>query len=166
MHLYYRPKRSFGQGNVFTGVCLSTGGEGVCLSACWDAICPRDLADPPSRFWHHPSGPGRPPRIRHYPPPDQTTPPDQTPPPPDLADPPRIRHHPPGPGIPPLDQTPSPPDLADPPGSDTTTPPGKQTAACGLRAAGTHPTGMHSCLSVRLLDVKRERKTWCLWMDL
>ena len=21
----------------FTGVCLSTGGEGVCLSACWDA---------------------------------------------------------------------------------------------------------------------------------
>ena len=26
---YYRPKRSFGQGNIFTGVCLSTGG-GAC----------------------------------------------------------------------------------------------------------------------------------------
>ena len=25
-------------------------------------------------------------------------------------------------------------------------PPGKQTQAYGLRAAGTHPTGMHSCL--------------------
>ena len=25
-------------------------------------------------------------------------------------------------------------------------PPGKQTPAYGLRAAGTHPTGMHSCL--------------------
>ena len=39
---HYRPQRSCGQGNVFTGVCLSTGGEGVCLSACWDAIPPRD----------------------------------------------------------------------------------------------------------------------------
>ena len=26
------------------------------------------------------------------------------------------------------------------------TPPGKQTRAYGLRAAGTHPTGMHSCV--------------------
>ena len=25
-HDYYRPKRSFGQGNIFTSVCLSTGG--------------------------------------------------------------------------------------------------------------------------------------------
>ena len=54
---YYRPQRSCGQGNVFTGVCLSTGGggEGVCLSACWDAIPllpgpgnpPPDQADTP-----------------------------------------------------------------------------------------------------------------------
>ena len=72
---FYRPQRSCGQGNVFTGVCLSTGGEGVCLSACWDAI---------------PPGPGRPPRTRQI-------------------------------------------------------PPGKKTPAYGLRAAGTHPTGMHSC---------------------
>ena len=61
----------------------------------------------------------------------------------------------------------TPPDQADPPGPDTppgadtpprsrfpdqvappqkqTTPPGKQTSAYGQRAAGTHPTGMHSC---------------------
>ena len=31
-----------------------------------------------------------------------------------------------------------------PPGADTP-PPGKQIPAYGLRAAGTHPTGMHSC---------------------
>ena len=37
---------------------------------------------------------------------------------------------------PPLEQTPLPP---PPP------PPGKRTAAYGQRAAGTHPTGMHSC---------------------
>ena len=80
---FYRPQRSCGQGNVFTGVCLSTRGEGVCLSACWDAIPP--------------SGPGRPP--------------------------PRMENTPPG----------------------WRTPPGKQTPAYGLRAAGTHPTGMHSC---------------------
>ena len=40
-------------------------------------------------------------------------------------------------GIPPRTRPP-PPDQADPP-------PGKQTAAYGQRAAGTHPTGMHSC---------------------
>ena len=98
----YRPQRSCGQGNVFTGVCLSIGGEGVCLSAFWDVIppgtrqtpsfLPRNQADPP--------GPGR------HPPRDQ-------------ADTPPIRQTPP--------------------------PPGKQTPAYGLRTAGTHPTGMHSC---------------------
>ena len=57
---FYRPQRSCGQGNVFTGVCLSTGGEGVCLSACWDAIPPRDQGDtPPDQA--DPPGPGRPP---------------------------------------------------------------------------------------------------------
>ena len=35
-----------------------------------------------------------------------------------------------------------PPGQADPP------PPGKQTPEYGLRAAGTHPTGMHSCLNL------------------
>ena len=50
-------------------------------------------------------------------------------------------------GIPPPEQTPAgskhPPGSRHPPEAD---PPGKQTPAYGLRAAGTHPTGMHSCI--------------------
>ena len=91
---FYRPQRSCGQGNVFTGVCLSTGGEGVCLSACWDAIPPsptrqtppQDQADPsgPGRPLldqadtppgRHPPGPGRPPRPGRHPPGTRQTPP-------------------------------------------------------------------------------------------
>ena len=45
-----------------------------------------------------------------------------------------LEYHPP-------DQTP--PEKTRPPRDQT--PPGKQTPAYGLRAAGTHPTGMHSC---------------------
>ena len=91
---------------MFLQVSVCPRGEGVCLSACWDAIpLPQDQGDT------HP-GPGRPP-------PDQADPPPGT------------RQIPPGPGR-------HPPDQADPP-------PGKQTSAYGLRAAGTHPTGMHSC---------------------
>ena len=56
-------------------------------------------------------------------------------------------------GMPPQTRQTSPQDQADtsPPGTRQTlpqtrqTPPGKQTPAYGLRAAGTHPTGMHSC---------------------
>ena len=59
MVFYDRPQRSCGQGNVFTGVCLSTGGEGVCLSACWDARPPQDQADTPPRTRQTPPGPGR-----------------------------------------------------------------------------------------------------------
>ena len=80
---FYRPQRSCGQGNIFTPVCHSVHGGGVCLSACWDTT------PPPSR------------------------PPEQSPPP----------------SRPPSEQT----------------PPGKQTPVYGQRAAGTHPTGMHSC---------------------
>ena len=40
------------------------------------------------------------------------------------------------------------PPRADPPGADTP-PPQEQTAAYGQRAAGTHPTGMHSCFQVK-----------------
>ena len=118
--LFYRPQRSCGQGNVFTGVCLSTGG-GRCLPQCMlgchnppppDGGTPRD-GEPPPR------GPGRPPRWRN--------PPDGEPPPPGPGRPPR------GPGRPPLDggippdgepppstqdqADPSPGDQADPPGS-------------------------------------------------
>ena len=32
--LYYRPKRSFGQGNIFTSMCLSTGGGGYPSMPC------------------------------------------------------------------------------------------------------------------------------------
>ena len=74
----YWPQRSCGQGNVFTGVCLSTGGEGVCLSACWDAIPPQDQADPPR--WRPPLGPGRAP-LDGEPPPNGEPPQDGEPPP-------------------------------------------------------------------------------------
>ena len=67
------------------------------------------------------------------------------PPPRDQAPPP----HPPGPGRPPRDQAPPPHPTPDqtPPRDLADSPPGKQTPAYGLRAAGTHPTGMHSCCS-------------------
>ena len=39
---------------------------------------------------------------------------------------------------------PTPPDQADPP-DQSDPPPGELTPAYGIRAAGTHPTGMHSC---------------------
>ena len=97
--LCYRPQRSCGQGNVFTGVCLSTGG-GVCLSACWDARPPQTRQTPRTR--QTPPGPGRPP-------PDQADPPTQT------------RQTPPRPGRPPqtrqtpLEQADTPPEQVDTP---------------------------------------------------
>ena len=64
------------------------------------------------------------------------TPPDREKPPPGPGrpPPPQTRQTPPGPG------RPSPRTRQAPPH-----PPGKQTPEYGLRAAGTHPTGMHSC---------------------
>ena len=74
-----------GQGNVFTGVCDSVhrGGEGVCLSACWDATpreqtpqeqTPLPISPPPtgSRHlpWSRPPWEEIPPRSRHPPPPE------------------------------------------------------------------------------------------------
>ena len=57
---------------------------------------------------------------------------------------PQDKADPPGPGRPPpQDQTDIPPDQAPP-----HHPRRKQTPAYGLRAAGTHPTGMHSCLTI------------------
>ena len=65
-------------------------------------------------------------------------------PPPHRADtPPRSRHPPPRSRHPPGADTPLPPPRSWPPREQT--PPGKQTPAYGLRAVGTHPTGMHSC---------------------
>ena len=115
----YRPQRSCGQGNVFTGVCLSTGGR-VSASVHAGMPPPPAQADPPPER-------GRPPR--------------------DQADPPRDQGDSPGPGRPPSGPGRLPPDQADPPPQDQADPPpGKQTPAYGLRAAGTHPTGMHSCI--------------------
>ena len=91
---YYRPQRSCGQGNVFTGVCLSTGG----VPASVHAGIP------------YPPGPGRPPlgtrQTPHY-----------------QADPPGPGRHPPGPGRhPQTRQTPLGP--GRPPQNQADTPPG------------------------------------------
>ena len=106
----YRPQRSCGQGNVFTGVCLSTGGGGClpqCMLGCqipldqahptppYQALprtgqIPPDQADPPQEQADTPPGTGRhPPRNRQTPPWNRQTPPPQ-------AD-----HPPPRPGRPP-----------------------------------------------------------------
>ena len=120
--LYLPAATKLGQGNVFTGVCDSVNGGGVCLSACWDTT---------------PTAPRtRPPRA-------DTTLPGADPPGADPLhgpDTPQTRHPP--------EQTPPRPDTP-PPGRDPTwtrPPPGKQTPGYGQRAAGTHPTGMHSCI--------------------
>ena len=73
---------------------------------------------------------------------DTTTPPEQTPP---WTTPPQSRH-PPFEQTPPWSrhpQRPTPPDQTPPP-------PGKQTPGYGQRAAGTHPTWMHSCVVIDL----------------
>ena len=144
---------------MFLQVCVCP--QGGCLPQCMLGCHPPRPGRPPcDQADTHPSpnqaDPPRdqadPPRTRQTPPdqadpPDQTDPPGtrQTPTPPDQGDPPRTRQtplgpgrHPPGPGRPPRDQ-------ADPPS-------GKQTPAYGLRAAGTHPTGMHSCYTMFLLN--------------
>ena len=98
---------------------------------------------------HPPPGPGALPRTRYTPPEPGTPPRPGTPPwdqvhpprpgtPPDQVHPPGPGTHPPGtrytpqPGTPPLDQV-------HPPGT-------RELRRYGLRAGGTHPTGMHSCL--------------------
>ena len=78
-----------------------------------------------------------------------------------------LEQTPPGPDLPPTPRADTPLD-PPPPGADTpwtrhppeqTPPPGtrpnprNQTPPYGLRAAGTHPTGMHSCISTRLSNL-------------
>ena len=94
-------------------------GGGVCLSACWYTTPPQEQTHPP--------------RSRHPPPQSRPslgadTPQSRDPP---GADTPPSRH-PPGSRHPPRSR---------PPGSRH--PPGETTTA----ADGTHPTGMHFCLS-------------------
>ena len=121
----YRPQRSWGQGYVFTRVCDSVHREGLRAGRT-----PWAGRNPLGR--ENPSTPGRPPWTRQTPQTRQT--------PPDQADPP----DPPGQGGTPPWQGESPPDQTDPPRPGR--PPRKQSPEYGLRAAGTHPTGMHSCL--------------------
>ena len=111
----YRPQRSCGQGNIFTPVCHSVHRGEGGSASVHAGIPPPDTRPPP-------------------PPGADTLPPPWTPDPPDTR-PPLPRHQTP-PWTP---DTPHPPDTRTPPS------PGKQTPAYGLRAAVTHPTGMHSC---------------------
>ena len=102
---------------------------GVCLSACWDTT---PLGpDPPEQT--------PPPQGAHIP--RDHTPPDQTTAPPSRH---QITHHPLGPDHPP--RTKPPPPLR------------KQTPAYGLRAASTHPTGMHSCYHCDQWMINQKRK--------
>ena len=103
----YRPQRSCGQGNVFTDVCLSTGGR---VSASVHAGMPETPLPRPGR--ENPPRPGR------------ENPPDQA-----GRNPPQTRQ-------------------GEPPQARQGGPPGKQTPEYGLRVAGTHPTGMHSCFTI------------------
>ena len=102
---YYRPQRSCGQGNVFTGVCLATGGGlPQCMLGCHTPPGTRET--PPSDQADTPPGPGRPPRTRETPPGTRQTTlgPGRHTPPPDQADTaPGTREAPPppGPGRPP-----------------------------------------------------------------
>ena len=116
----YRPQRSWAK-VIFSQACVKNSvhrGEG-CLSQCMLGYTPQEKTPSGSR---HPPGADTP--LEQTP--RKQTPPEQTPP---------ISRHPP-------EQTPQ---KHTPPGSRP--PPGKQTAAYRQRAAGTHPTGMHSCWS-------------------
>ena len=105
---FYRPKRSFGQGYVFTGVCDSVhrGGSGKEIPpAGW-------RTPPPLRAgWRTPPAGRRTPQRGWM-------------------------------------ENPPPGWMENPPPSWKENPPiRKQTPANGLRSAGTHPTGMHSCIT-------------------
>ena len=116
---FYRPKRSFGQGNIFTPVCHSVHRVG---GGYLTRYPPGTRYTPPGPGTS-PPGPGTPPR-------DQVLPQDQVPPgtrytPPGPGTPPQDQvHHPPGPGTPPWNQVPprpgTPPwDQVHPPGPGT-----------------------------------------------
>ena len=150
---YYRPKRSFGQGNIFTPVCHSVHrgvwGEGFSLPDPPGMETPPEQTPPPD---------GEPPQMET--PPGWRTPPDGEPPPgwraPRMENPPRWRTPPDG-EPPQMESPPSPgwrtPPMEEPP-PRMEPPPPKQTPAYGLRSAGTHPTGMHSCFFLVLLKIQ------------
>ena len=123
----YRPQRSWAK-VIFSQACVCPPGGGGGLPQCMLGYTPQEQTTPGTR--------PDPPWSRHPPRPDPPSrhPPEQTPPrnrPPGTRPDPHWSRHPPRPD--PLDQTPL--------------PPGKQTPPYGQRAAGTHPTGMHSCFT-------------------
>ena len=121
----YRPQRSC-EGYVFTGVCLSTGGEYLTRYTPLGADTPPGQVHSP-RTRSLPLGPGAP--QSGTPPQDQV--------PPQTRYTPQTRY-PPRPGAPP----------GTPPGPGTPPPPRRDTA---IAADGKHPTGMHSCIKVVLV---------------
>ena len=140
---HYRPQRSCGQGYVLhVSVILVHRGEGV--SGQGD---PPDQAEPPD-LGRTPLDQAEPPQTKGEPPQDQGEPPGPGRPPrpgrtpPDQDSNPPIRENPPGPR-----ENLSGPGFRHTPLIPMTRqyPPGKQTPEYGLRAVGTHPTGMHSC---------------------
>ena len=129
----------------------------------WDRETPQDQADPPGREnppdqadptpdQGDPPRPGRPPEPGRHPP--------------DQGEPLQDRETPPGPGRLPWQGEPTRTRQTPPrPGRTSRTrqtPPGKQTPEYGLRAAGTHPTGMHSYLKYLniLLSSQRPGQTF------
>ena len=137
---YYRPKRSFGQGNIFTPVCHSFCSQG---GSTWPGTPPGPGTPPWDQV--HPPRPGTPPGTRYtppgtrYPPSGTRSPPwtryppswDQVHPSWDQVHPSWDQVHPPGTRYTPRDQVHPPPE--------------QQPPEYGQRSAGTHPTGMHSC---------------------
>ena len=119
---------------------------------------PPDQVDTPQDQTDTPQDQADTPRDQADTPQDQADPPDQADPL-DQADPPGTRQTPPWTRqTPQTRQTPPRPGRAPgtrqtPPWDQADTPPGKQTPAYGLRAASTHPTGMHSCLFEKILNI-------------
>ena len=121
-HQFLPAATKLGQANVFTGVCDSVH-RGGCLPQCMMGYHTPSQSRHPQR--QTPPWEQTPPKGRH--PPKQTPPWSRHPSALGADTPPRSRH---------------------PPGADNPqeqTPPWKQTPEYGQRAAGTHPTGMHSC---------------------
>ena len=170
---YYRPQRSWGK-VMFLQVCviLFTGGSTWPGIPPGTRCTPRDQVQPPRtrctprdrlhtpqdqlhtpRDQVHPPGPGTPPRLgtppgtrytpqTSYTPPGPGTPPRPGTPPQDQVHTPQDQLHPPRPGTPPSIRY-TPQDQVQPPRTRYTPPgPGRY----GLRAGGTHPTGMQSYL--------------------
>ena len=86
LYLYYRPQRSC-EGYVFTGVCLSTGGEYLTRYPPGTRYIPRDQVHPPGTRYTNPPG-------------TRYTPQDQVHPPTRHRHPPGTRYTPPTPGTP------------------------------------------------------------------